>query len=114
MSMNITVNGKNYESVGITFNTLCDLEDMGVSLEDFGTKPMSFMRAYVTLCVGGDKVVAGREMEQHLISGGNFESITEVIASEVENSDFFRAISEKKEEKTTASTSKKKIKTSEA
>lgn len=112
--MNITVNEKNYKSVGITFNTLCDLEDMGVSLEDFATKPMSFIRAYVTLCMGGDKAVAGSEMEQHLINGGNFESITEVIASEVENSDFFRALTKDKEEKATTSTSKKKSKTTEA
>lgn len=112
--MNITVNEKNYKSVGITFNTLCDLEDMGVSLEDFATKPMSFIRAYVTLCMGGDKAVAGSEMEQHLINGGNFEAITEVIASEVENSDFFRALTKDKEEKAPTSTSKKKSKTTEA
>lgn len=41
-----TVNGTEYKAKPFDFNLVCDLEDMGISLEEAGRKPMSMVRAY--------------------------------------------------------------------
>lgn len=84
------VNGKEYKAKEFSFNLVCDLEDMGVSLQEASGKPMSMVRAYFALCTGKGKEYAGKEMEQHLINGGTFDEIMNVMSDEMEKSDFFR------------------------
>jgi len=86
------VNGRLYKAVPFTFNTLADLEDMGISLEDMRKKPMATLRAYFALCAGGDAAYAGQELQAHMIAGGNLESISAAMAAEMEDSDFFRSL----------------------
>lgn len=98
------LNGKEMQSIPIDFNTVCDLEDLGISLDDYSTKPMAFTRAYVTLCFGrGNKKIAGKELEQHLLNGGSFEEIIKVISKELENSDFFQKLSKIQEKENSKS-----------
>lgn len=85
-----SINGRLYKAIPFTFNTLADLEDMGISLEDMRKKPMATIRAYFALCAGGDAGYAGQELQAHMISGGNLEGISNVMAAEMEDSDFFR------------------------
>lgn len=85
-----TVNGKEYKSKEFDFNLICDLEDMGVSLEKASDKPMSMVRAYFGLCAGRGNEYAGKEMEEHIISGGSLEDVMNVMSEEMEKSDFFR------------------------
>ena len=103
------LNGRAIQSVPIDFNAVCDLEDLGVSLEDYQNKQMSFVRGYIALCMGGVKAkqIAGEEIQKHLIAGGNFDEVIKVIGNELDNSDFFRALSETQKENTTTSKSKK-------
>ena len=54
-----TINNKQYKAKEIDFNAICDLEDEGLSLSDIQNKPMSAVRAYFTICYGGDKEAAG-------------------------------------------------------
>lgn len=84
------VNGKEYKAKEFSFNLVCDLEDMGVSLEQAGSKPLSVARAYFALCAGQGKEYAGKEMEAHIASGGNFNDIMNAMSEEMEKSDFFR------------------------
>ena len=56
-----TLNGKEYKSKELDYNTACDLEDMGVSLEMANTRPMSMVRAYFACCADISKEAAGKE-----------------------------------------------------
>lgn len=100
----ITINNHLYPAKPFDFNLLCDLEEQGLSLEDVDKKPMSLIRTYLSFCAGIDKESAGKEIESHVIAGGNFDSVTEVIAKEMEESGFFRAL-QKRTEKEDSETS---------
>lgn len=89
-----TVNGKKYKAKPFDFNLACDLEDLGISLQEAEKKPMSMVRAYFSFCIGRDKEYAGKEMEQHIINGGSFDDITKAMSEEMEKSDFFRGLKE--------------------
>lgn len=102
------INEKEYVAKPFDFNLICDLEDMGVSLQDAGRKPMVMIRAYFALCSGGNAEFAGKEMEQHLINGGSFDEISNLMSDELEKSDFFRSLSKTTEKKTRKSTSQEK------
>lgn len=98
--MNFKINGKEYKAKAFDFNMICDLEDMGVSIEKAQEKPMSMMRAYFALCAGKGSEYAGKEIEAHVIAGNDFTEIMEVMGGEMEKSDFFRALSKTAETET--------------
>lgn len=98
MTRFFTINGKRYTAKSFDFNTVCDLEDSGVSLIDMTKKPMSLARAYFALCLNGDKEKAGQEIEAHIKAGGNFNDLYEVIGAELNESDFFQALNQNKNE----------------
>lgn len=83
------INGKEYRARAFDFNLLCDLEDMGISLQAAAGKPMSMVRAYFAICADMSREAAGKEMEEHIAKGESFEDIMKVIAAEMEKSDFF-------------------------
>lgn len=85
-----TVNRAEYKAKPFDFNLVCDLEDMGISLEEAGRKPMSMVRAYFGMCTGKGKEAAGKELEAHIIGGGKFDDIMTAMSDEMEKSDFFR------------------------
>lgn len=103
------INGKTYAAREFDFGLICDLEDLGISMEDIETKPMSFVRAYFMFCSGLNKSAAAKEIQEHMISGGDFEDITGMIADGLENSGFFRTLNKETEKKTT--TKKKETET---
>ena len=106
-----SINGKLYRATPFTFNTLSDLEDMGIRIEDAQKKPMSLIRAYFALCAGGDKEYAGNELQAHLIAGGKLDGLSEAMTAEMNDSDFFRSLTtspkEESEEETVMKTKKK-------
>ena len=87
-----TVNGTEYNAKPFDFNLVCDLEDMGVSLEEMGKKKMSMVRAYFGLCAGKDSEFAGKELNAHFVGGGKFDGVIEVMNKEMEISDFFQTL----------------------
>lgn len=95
-----TINGKRYNAKPFDFNTVCDLEDNGVPLQEMTKKPMSMVRAYFSLCFNGSKEDAGAEIQAHVISGGNFNEVYRVMGEEMNESDFFQALSKKTDEET--------------
>lgn len=92
MSKSFTVNGVTYTAKPFTYNVICDLEDMGVSLQDMQNKPMSVVRAYFAVCTGRGAEFAGEQIEAHVIGGGDFTDVLEAMNDEMEKSDFFRAL----------------------
>ena len=61
---------------------------------------MSMVSAYFAMCTGKGKDFAGKEMEQHLIDGGSFDDLVNVMSSEMEDSDFFRSLTKATEAET--------------
>lgn len=104
--MKFVVNGKEYNSVPMDFNTVCTLEDMGIGLNDYGRKGTNLMRAYFSICANLSVTEAGKEIEQHVISGGTLDEFQKVFENEAENSDFFRALNKTEETETTEKKSK--------
>lgn len=92
MAKKIEINGKKYDVAPMNLNTICELEDNGVSLADFGKKQLSFVRGYAAICMGVDVDTAGKEVEAHLVSGKTLEDISKVIQKEIEESGFFQAM----------------------
>ena len=95
-----TVNGKVYTARPFDFNTICDLEDNGVSISQMRDKPMSMVRAYFMLCFNGSKEEAGKEIQAHVIAGGDFNAIYDAMGAEMNDSDFFQALNKKEDEET--------------
>lgn len=94
-----TINDREYKAKEFDFNLICELEDMGISLEKAAEKPMSMVRAYFGICANMSKDRAGKEMEQHIINGGKFDDIMKAMSAEMEKSDFFRQLNSKAAEK---------------
>lgn len=99
-----TVNGKEYKAKPFDFNLVCDLEDMGISLEQASNKPMSMVRAYFGLCAGKGREYAGKEIEAHIIGGGKFDDVMTAMSAEMEKSDFFRHLNKTAETAVTENT----------
>lgn len=104
MTRFFTINGRRYTAKPFDFNTVCDLEDNGVSLSEMTKKPMSMARAYFALCYNGSKDDAGKEIQAHIVSGGNFNDLYEAMGAEMNESDFFQALNKKAETETQAET----------
>ena len=100
MSRFFTINEKRYAAKPFDFNTVCDLEDNGVSLQEMSKKPMSMARAYFALCFNGDKEKAGKEIQEHVKHGGDFNELYTVMGEEMNESDFFRALNQNQNEET--------------
>lgn len=102
------LNGTKYPQKEMDYNMLCDLEDMGISLGDMQSKSMSFIRAYISLCMGSDTKVAGREIQNHITSGKSLEEIMDVIKEGIEDSGFFQALNKEKEQGTSTGKEEKR------
>lgn len=96
-----TINGNEYEAKPFDFNMVCDMEDMGVALGEFGKKQMASMRAYFAICANRNTQFAGKEIEEHIIKGGTMAELATIMSEELEKSDFFQALNQKKEAKAT-------------
>ena len=103
-----TVNNVTYTAKPFDFDMVCELEDMGVTFERIDKMPMSLIRAYFAICAGVSKEQASLLIQKHMMSGGKLEDITEPMAKEMDESDFFRSISQNKEADSTTSKTKKK------
>ena len=101
MTRTFTINGKLYQAREITFNAICELEDAGVSLTEIESKPISTVRSYFAICLGGNKEFAGQEIEKHIINGGNLDEIMTAFREELADSDFFQALTKTANEEAT-------------
>ena len=103
-----TVNKVTYTAKPFDFDMVCELEDMGVTFERIDKMPMSLIRAYFAICAGVSKEQAAELIQNHMINGGKLEDITEPMAKEMNDSDFFRSLAEKTEQDSTPSKGRKK------
>ena len=101
------INNKSYKAVPFSFNTVCQLEELGLQIADIEEKSVSMLRAWVALCMGVDLETAGKEIEAHCVNGGDITGIMDEFQKTVENSGFFQALTRTAEE-TPQETPKKK------
>mgnify|MGYP006907949885 CR=1 FL=1 len=87
------INGKELK-LEVTFNTICQLEDMGVSLGE-DRKTMSMLRGFVAIGLGVSPDEAGVEIEQFIENGGDITELVKAMSDAMENSGFFQALAKK-------------------
>lgn len=103
-----TVNGVTYTAKPFDFDMVCELEDMGVTFERIDKMPMSLIRAYFAICANTDKEKASAIIQSHMLNGGKLDDVTDAMSKEMENSDFFRALSKDEEQETSKGKRKRK------
>lgn len=86
----IEINGKAYKPAELDFNTMCDMEDLGVSIFETENKGLSAVRAYLAVSAGISKEEAGAEIGEHIANGGSLEVLSEAFSEAVRESTFFR------------------------
>lgn len=89
------INGKTYTVPELDFNAMCELEEMGVVLNEMDKKVLTTVRGFLALAMNSDMENAGRELEEYIVSGGKIEAIVEEINRAVSESGFFQALSQK-------------------
>lgn len=97
MQKEIVINGKAYPTKEITFNTVCQFEDMGIPMSEIETKSIMFVRAYAAMCMDKKADQAGDEIEKHVMNGGSIDELADVLRQAVEESGFFQALSKRAE-----------------
>lgn len=94
------INNRLYKAKAFGFNCVCALEDYNVSLADVQNKSMSLMRGYLAYCGNMSPESAGEEIEAHIANKGKLDDIMTVLQKEIEESDFFRNLTQNEEEET--------------
>lgn len=92
MKKNVTINKKAYGVKPVTFNAICELEDLGLSIvniKDIKKNLFSTYRACFAFHSGLPLEVAGEEMSEHLCNGGGLEDFVPFFEAVLE-SDFFK------------------------
>lgn len=113
MKKYFTINNRRYEARDFDYNMICDLSEMGVNILDMSEirkNPTNTIRAYVALCMDVEKDIAGDELQKHIVGGGSFDDVMNVMTSMIEESDFFQALGKTAEETTPAESKKAKKK----
>lgn len=104
MANRFTVNNVTYTAKPFDFGMVCDLESVGVNISNIDGMNMSFIRGYFAICADIDKDEAAKRIQEHMINGGSLEDITNAMAKEMNDSDFFRALSKNEETDATTTT----------
>ena len=98
MKNTVHINGKAYKAAEMTFNNVCRMEEMDAPVTLGQKVSFSLLRGYAALCMNTSKENAGEELEKHVTNGGSMDEIADAI----ENSDFFRKMSETEEQNVAA------------
>lgn len=94
MTKEYTLNGKTYKINKIDFNTICELDDYGISIADAQEHGASFLRAMIAITANISLKKAGEEISREIENNGieNFQKISEVIIEAFEESDFLKKL----------------------
>lgn len=97
MVKEIVINGKVYAAKPITFNTICQFEDLGVPMSEIEQKSVMLLRAYAAICMEKKVEQAGGEIEKHVLNGGTLDEIANTLNQAIGESGFFQALSKRAE-----------------
>lgn len=94
MAKKFKLNGKEIIAKPFSVNVMCDFEESGISIDKMQTMHISFIRAYLSVCLGCSVEQAGDELENHLLADGTLDDIMEVVGEMMKQSGFFRQASQ--------------------
>ena len=103
----LKINGKTYKAAEFDVNFICEMESLGIKLEDIGQMMFNTIRTYVALSMGTDVKEAGKEITEHMKNGGSLEDLSEVMAQMMDDSGFFRTEPKNKDQTSSKRASKK-------
>ena len=86
------INGKEITAKPIYFKVSIEFNDFRGDIYSFGTKPLAALRAYLAYCAGIDAEAAGREIESHIIGGGDLSDLSAAFMKACDDSAFFKAM----------------------
>lgn len=101
MATKFKLNGKEVTAKEFDFNLMCEMEELGFDIDDFGNKPSVAFRGYIALCKNCSVKKAGQEINNHIINGGNLEELIKIMMNNLTNSNFFLALQTREEKKVT-------------
>lgn len=87
----VTINNKTYEVPKLDFDTVCQLEENGISLlamNDRNPKIATMLRAFTAWIIGCSPQQASVEIQSHLEAGGNITDLLTAITSALNDSGF--------------------------
>lgn len=94
----IKLNGRTVRAADVDFNFVADLQENGIDINKMGRKIIPTLRVYVAKCFDVDVESAGDMIQAHMENGGTLDAIMEVLGKKVDESRFFRLLSETAEE----------------
>lgn len=95
MKKEFKLNGKNVAFPEFTFNTVVKLEEMGISLSEFGNSTLRFVRAIVAIALNCGEEEAGEAIEAFAKDGGDITELFEAVSNKVADSGFIKALANK-------------------
>lgn len=87
-----TVNGKTYVARPFNFFMVTRLSKLGIPIQKMGDMGEALINAYFAICADVDEEESARLIEKHIINGGDLDDITDAMAKEMNDSDFFREL----------------------
>lgn len=87
----VNINGKTYEVPKLDFDTVCQLEENGISLlamNEANPKIATMLRAFVAWIIGSTPRQASMEIQEHLENGGNIADLLNAITTALNDSGF--------------------------
>ncbi len=88
----VTINGNKYQIPEVNFDAICELEENGVQMigaDRRNMKLMTTIRGIAAWIMGTDTHTASKELEAHIINGGDATEIITAFMAEAENAGFF-------------------------
>lgn len=87
----VTINNKTYDVPTLDFDTVCQLEENGISLlamNDRNPKIATMLRAFAAWIIGCSPQAASAEIQAHLEAGGNISELLSAITTALNDSGF--------------------------
>lgn len=87
----VNINGKTYDVPKLDFDTVCQLEENGISLlamNDRNPKIATMLRAFAAWIIGCTPHEASAEIQAHLEAGGNITDLLTAITTALNDSGF--------------------------
>ena len=89
----VTINGREYDIPKVDFDAICALEENGVyllNMDQKNPKLATMIRGLVAWIMDVSNEEASREIQAHLVNGGDLVGIMTSVTQAVQNSGFFR------------------------
>lgn len=93
-----TLNGKTYHPSELEFKDIRRMEkEFDVSFANMENKTFSSITAFVAMSANVSEEVASQMIQEHVVSGGDFNDIVKAFGDAMKESRFFQAIQKRRD-----------------